>query len=109
MTGEFDFGPGAIVDLQRQYLRWFDYWLKGVDNGVTKEPMVNIFVMSSNRWLRGDSFPLKGTRFEKWYIGSAGHSNTSEGDGKFAAVAPPAECACRSLRLRPGRSYAASG
>ena len=59
MTGEWDFGPAAIVDLQRQYLRWFDHWLKGTDNGVMTEPLVNIFVMSSNRWLREHVFQSK--------------------------------------------------
>src|SRR5262249_37741645 len=28
-----DFGEAAIIDLPRAYLRWFDYWLKGVENG----------------------------------------------------------------------------
>jgi uncharacterized protein len=31
--GDRDFGPQALRDLPRDYLRWFDYWLKGVDNG----------------------------------------------------------------------------
>ena len=83
MVGEWDFGPQAIVDLQRQYLRWFDYWLKGVDNGITKEPLVSIFVMGSNRWLRDNAYPISGTRFEKWYLSSDGGANTSGGDGKL--------------------------
>jgi putative CocE/NonD family hydrolase len=67
-----DFGAGAAVDLQRDYLRWFDYWLKGVDNGILKEPLVSIFAMGSNRWLHGAKYPLPETRFEKLYLASGG-------------------------------------
>ena len=45
-----DFGAAAEVDLQRVYLRWFDYWLKGMNNGVLDEAPVRIFVMGENYW-----------------------------------------------------------
>jgi putative CocE/NonD family hydrolase len=92
--GDRDFGPQAIIDLQRDYLRWFDYWLKGVDNGITKEPLVSIFVMGTNQWLHGSSYPLPETKFTKLYFSGAGKANTSKGDGRLtfdepSAGAPP--------------------
>jgi hypothetical protein len=36
--------PGPAIDYLRECAKWFDHWLKGVDNGVTKEPPVTIFV-----------------------------------------------------------------
>ena len=81
--GDRDFGPDAIIDLQRDYLRWFDYWLKGIDNGIAKEPLVKIFAMGSNKWLQGDVYPLPETRFEKWYLASGGKANTTKGDGRL--------------------------
>jgi putative CocE/NonD family hydrolase len=36
--------PGPRIDGRREYLKWFDHWLKGVDNGVEREPPVTIFV-----------------------------------------------------------------
>ena len=86
--GEHDFGQEALIDLTRAYLRWFDFWLKGIDNGITKEPLVSIYVMGSNRWLHGDTYPLPQTRFEKWYLSSNGKANTSKGDGRLSAEAP---------------------
>ena len=83
-----DFGPQALIDLQRDYLRWFDYWLKGVDNGILKEPLVSVFAMGSNRWLRAAKYPLPETRMEKLYLSSGGHANTSQGDGKLSFTAP---------------------
>jgi len=69
-----------LIDLQNDYLRWFDHWLKGADNGVIREPLVNLFVMGSNRWVRGPKYPLPETRFEKLYL-------TGEGRLSFAAPA----------------------
>ncbi|MBI1898908.1 MAG: CocE/NonD family hydrolase, partial [Acidobacteria bacterium] len=78
-----DFGEGAIVDLQRAYLRWFDRWLKGKQNGIDQEPLVSLFIMGSNMWLHGPSYPLPQTRFEKLYLASGGNANTSKGDGRL--------------------------
>jgi putative CocE/NonD family hydrolase len=72
MVGSRDFGPDAVVDLQRDYLRWFDCWLKGVDNGIDREPMVSLFVMGENTWRRGNAYPLEGATFRKLFLASAG-------------------------------------
>jgi putative CocE/NonD family hydrolase len=86
--GDLDFGPQAIVDMQRKYLRWFDYWLKGIDNGITNEPLVSVFVMGSNKWLYDNNYPLSGTQFQKWYLSSNGKANTSKGDGVLSQNIP---------------------
>ncbi len=88
-----DFGPNAIVDLERSYLRWLDRWLKGVENGIEDEPLVNLFVMNTNKWLSGDTYPLEGTEFTRLYLASDGGANTSAGDGRLIPVAPPADAA----------------
>jgi predicted acyl esterase len=36
--------PGPRIDSRAEYLRWFDYWLKEIDNGVMQEPPVTVFV-----------------------------------------------------------------
>ncbi len=61
-----DFGPNAIVDLERSYVRWLDRWLKGVDNGIDREPLVSLFVMGTNKWLTGDVYPLPETEFTEF-------------------------------------------
>jgi putative CocE/NonD family hydrolase len=90
-AGDRDFGEAAIIDLQEQYLRWLDHWLKDVDNGIEQEPLVSLFVMGTNRWLHGSEYPLPQTQLEKWYLTSAGHANTSRGDGRLSTSAPPAD------------------
>jgi len=102
MLGDWDFGPQAAIDLPREYLRWFDHWLKGVDNGIDREPLVKIFVMDSNVWLEGDTYPLPQTQFEKWYIDGAGGANTSSGDGKLSRTPPSAGSPADTYVYDPG-------
>ncbi len=35
--------PGPRIDGHLEYKKWFDYWLKGIDNGVMDEPPVTLF------------------------------------------------------------------
>ena len=49
-TGDIDFGPTALIDLNETLLRWFDYWLKDIDNGIMDEPPVTVFTLGENRW-----------------------------------------------------------
>src|SRR5262249_1373867 len=58
-------------------------------NGIaTKEPLVSLFVMGSNQWVHGPTYPLPETRFEKWYFTSNGKANTSKGDGRLTTEVP---------------------
>ncbi len=88
--GDRDFGNAAIVDLQRDYLRWFDRWLKGVGNKIEQEPLVKVFVMGSDRWLEDETYPLQATQMTKLYLTSGGSANTSAGDGRLSFALPPA-------------------
>jgi predicted acyl esterase len=61
-------GPPAYVDrpyyqYSWELLRWYDYWLKGMDNGIMDEPAVKIFIPGANEWLMADDFPVPGTKF----------------------------------------------
>ncbi|MGO9946088.1 MAG: CocE/NonD family hydrolase [Steroidobacteraceae bacterium] len=40
--------PGATIPPTEE-MRWWEYWLKGVDNGIMKEPPVTLFMMASGR------------------------------------------------------------
>jgi len=86
--GDFDFGKEAAPDLQALYVRWFDYWLKGIDNKILEEPLVQVFAMFSNKWLKGPSYPLPETRFTKYYLAADKGANSSRGDGALSASAP---------------------
>ncbi|MEW6305202.1 MAG: CocE/NonD family hydrolase [Verrucomicrobiota bacterium] len=81
--GSIDFGPAANVDLAKTEIRWFDYWLKGQNNGVAGDAPVRIFVMGANVWRDEAEWPLKRARNQEWFLHSAGIANTPEGDGQL--------------------------
>jgi len=78
-----DLGEAADIGLINLYIKWFDYWLKGKDNGIIKEPLVQVFNFGPNNWLKADTYPLPATSFIKYYISSEKGANTSGGDGKL--------------------------
>lgn len=87
--GDTDFGVMsgvASIDLDGIKLRWFDYWLKGIQNGINEEPPVRIFVMGVNTWRDENEWPLARTRYVDYYFHSSGSANTSNGDGTLDTV-----------------------
>jgi putative CocE/NonD family hydrolase len=83
--GDFDYGPQSIVPLDREAIRWFDFWLKGIDNGVMKEPKVRVFLMGKNRWIDSNKFPLSSTKKQRLFLAADGPSNGLSGHGKLVA------------------------
>ena len=65
-----DFGPEAAFDTHGYIVRWFDHFLKGVDNGVETDPPVYVFVMGENRWHAEKDWPLPEAVPTKYYLGS---------------------------------------
>jgi putative CocE/NonD family hydrolase len=54
--GEVEFGPdAALTDFNERRLRWFDRWLRGVENRVEDEPPVRIFVMGGGDGTRDEN------------------------------------------------------
>jgi hypothetical protein len=81
--GALDFGPEANVDALALQLRWYDYWMKGIDNGLSSEPPVKLFVMGRNEWVYEREYPLARTRYQPLYFASGGAANSSRGDGRL--------------------------
>jgi uncharacterized protein len=93
-VGEVDFGLQASDYLllpDETQLRWFDYWLKGVENGVMEEPPVRIFVMGDNHWRSENEWPLARTQYKRFYLHSGGAANSLAGDGTLTPEAPSEE------------------
>ncbi len=89
-VGEVDFGPAAEFDYVALMVRWFDHWLKGVNNGIMAEPPIRLFVMGENVWREEWEWPLARTISMSYYLHSLGHANTAAGDGRLSRT-PPGE------------------
>ena len=107
-VGELDFGPTAFVDQNALALEWFDYWLKGIDNGVGSRPPVRLFVMGANEWRYEDNYPPARARTCRLYFQSQGHANTAQGDGRLAG-APAARDAADDYTYNPADPTPAAG
>jgi len=71
-SGERVFGPAAAIDYDETILRFMDRHVRGLDNGVDREPAVRAFVMGENAWREADRWPLPGTVQRALFID---HSN----------------------------------
>ena len=85
VLGEFDFGLGAGMDMHQEIIRWFDYWLKGMDNGVDAIPAVRYYVIGSGKWKESASWPPSGYEPFSYFLDA----------GKDGSADPP------SLALTP--------
>lgn len=47
----------ANFDYNQLYLDWFDYWLKGADNGVLNRKKIQLFTMGKSQWEYFDEWP----------------------------------------------------
>lgn len=66
--GDYDFGPNAEVDLTDLRLRWFDHWIKGIDNDVESWPAIQYFEMGTNEWRAAASWPPP-SQPQMWHLG----------------------------------------
>jgi hypothetical protein len=92
-AGEIEFPAEAALDFNEWRLRWFERWVRGVENGVEKEGPVRIFVMGGGdgrkskdgrlrhggRWRDEKTFPLERTKFTPYYL---------DNDGMLSATKP---------------------
>ena len=95
-AGEIDFGPDNTLDLNAMWAQWFDYWLKGIDNGIQNEPPVRLFVMvppndgtvGSGFWITADQFPLPDAVATRFYLARDGTGNSAADAGLLTADGP---------------------
>jgi putative CocE/NonD family hydrolase len=90
VVGERELGD-ARLDFYGLYLRWFDHWLKGIENGVTRMPKAQIYVMGRNVWRAEQEWPLALTQYTKYYLHSDGRAQSRFGTGVLSIVAPKQE------------------
>jgi putative CocE/NonD family hydrolase len=86
--GAIDFGKEAANPIDGIQLRWFDHWLKGIDNGADTDPNVKVFVMGADKWRTATDWPIPGTRYERLFLHSQGNANTVTGTGELTPQRP---------------------
>jgi len=91
MVGELNVGD-ARFDSEGLINRWFDYWLKGEENGVVKEtPKFQYYTMGLNKWQPAETWPPANAKVTTLYLMSRGNANSVYGDGKLTPDRPGPE------------------
>jgi uncharacterized protein len=57
-----------FVEEHNKMFRWYDCWLRGIDNGVMDEPAVTVFVEGSRRQVTGSQWPPKDVDYKQLYL-----------------------------------------
>lgn len=78
-TGQLEYPENAKFPLDAHMIRWFDHYLKGIDNGVERESAVRYYVMGpvgepggpGNEWRTAADWPLPATS-TPYYLRSDG-------------------------------------
>jgi putative CocE/NonD family hydrolase len=71
LMGPWFHGQSDGIDLTREKLRWFDYWLKGEETGILKDPPVLYYVMGRGEWRAAADWPPE-TGEVRYYLGPGG-------------------------------------
>lgn len=65
--------PAGDIDYTAEADRWFDYWLKGIDNGIMQEPPIHYYMMGVNQqpaWRTSEGWPPQDEEAMQLYLGT---------------------------------------
>jgi putative CocE/NonD family hydrolase len=114
-AGDVEFGPeAALASFDEVHLRWFDRWLRGVDNGLDTEAPLRLFVMGGGsgqragsgrllhggRWRDEREWPLARTAFTSFHL---------HGDGALRREPPTEEASQTTYRFDPANPVPSIG
>jgi len=83
---QFDLDHGAEAH------RWFDYWLKGIDNGIMNEPSIYYYVMGAaekDSWRTSDRWPLARQKPTPYHFGEGKTGSVASVNDGFLRLEPP--------------------
>ena len=84
--------PFYAEEARQDQLRFFDYWLKGIDTGIMDEPPVKLLIRTGGggpykTWRQENEWPLKRTRWTKYYLEPA-KKTRGDAEGTLGTTAP---------------------
>ncbi|MDQ6900594.1 MAG: CocE/NonD family hydrolase, partial [Candidatus Dormibacteraeota bacterium] len=81
--------PGPAIGFLREAVRWWDRWLKGIENGITEEPQLRVWMQEAvepraayahrdGRWLASPSWPAPGVAPRRLWLGEGALEASAE-------------------------------
>ena len=98
-VSELTFPENAKFDAESHLIRWFDFWLKGKDNLVDRDPTIRYYAMGAvgeenapgNIWRETNDWPISSTP-TSYFLRDGGKLNTSlptDADASVSFLADP--------------------
>lgn len=86
--------PAADMDFGAEAQRWFDYWLKGIDNGMMDELPIHYYLQGADKqqaWQNTQAWPLDTQELSPYYFGPGDKAGkTSLNNGSLELSSPSA-------------------
>ena len=79
-----------------ELLRWYDFWLKGMDTGIMDEEPIRYHITGSEKWSSAKEWPLETTQWTDFYLGAWASSR----QGRTTSTPTPIP-SCRSRYTFP--------
>jgi uncharacterized protein len=83
--------PGPNIGYLQEALRWWDYWLKGIETGIMDEPMLRVWMQDSDhplpyyearkgRWVAEPGWPTPNIERKSYHLNSMGLDEEPAGE-----------------------------
>ncbi len=81
---DLEFGDNAVdYDFDTRIIRWFDHYLKSIENGENKKPRAIYYVVGENKWRESADWTPAESKFINLYFTSKGQANSMFGNGRI--------------------------
>lgn len=94
IIGPWSHDDSRGFDLAAEHLRWYDYWLKGIENGVMDEPPIQYFTMGAGpgrEWRSASKWPVPQATQTKYFFGSGKSGSVPSTNDGTLGINQPAE------------------
>ena len=89
-TDHVHYGDEARCDRLDLMVRWFDRWLKDVDNGIDREPALRLYMGGTGKWIEPETWPPpEAVTTELFLAAGDGSGAGSLNGGRLADAVPP--------------------
>ncbi|AZL84566.1 CocE/NonD family hydrolase [Aliivibrio salmonicida] len=91
--------PNPKMDYVKESVRWWDRWLKGIDNGIMDEPKLNYYLQDSvtpatdydtrpGKWVSEPDWPSDNTQYQIWHLSDSGLKTTASESDTMSICSP---------------------
>ena len=75
-----------VAEYHQEMLRWYDFWLKGMNTGIMEGPPIQLWIRGDNAWRSENEWPLARTQWRELYL--QGPAGGLEGTLDWSAGSP---------------------